>query len=171
MYNTHLFGQATLAVSIPWYGAVSWIRPETDPLVARGTKNAIGFKLWDVGVGFEVVDALFFCAFSTSSFCRRVGQSLCCTFRGVNDGLSRGGSRGGWWRAFINGISDEDSEEWDEWSYQARRWASQCFIVNSLVASSRKAMPVPQTWQITRPASYSSSGGSSGRSFRLRVLK
>ena len=110
VYNSHLFSQAALTVSIPWYRAVSGIRPETYPFVARGTKYAICFKFWYVRVGFEVVDAFFFCAFSTSSFCRRMCQSLCCTFWCINDGLSRCGSRCRRWWAFIIVISDETND-------------------------------------------------------------
>lgn len=40
----HFFSQAALTMSIPGYGTVSGVRPETDPLVTRGTENAICFK-------------------------------------------------------------------------------------------------------------------------------
>jgi hypothetical protein len=45
LYNLHLFGQTTLTMGIPGYGTVSGIRSETNPLVAGGTEDAIGFEL------------------------------------------------------------------------------------------------------------------------------
>ena len=58
-----LFRQAGLAMRVPWDGTVRAVRPEPDPLVARGAEDAVRLEGGDVWVGAEVRDALVFGAF------------------------------------------------------------------------------------------------------------
>jgi hypothetical protein len=84
----HFLCETALSMGIPGNGAVRRIGPQTDPLVARRTEDAISLKLCDVRVGSQIVDALLFCALGTATFGRGVSQSLRGAFWGVYDGLA-----------------------------------------------------------------------------------
>jgi hypothetical protein len=50
-------------MGFPWDGAVAGVTSQPNPLVAAATKHSVGFKLGDMGICPEKIDALFFGSF------------------------------------------------------------------------------------------------------------
>lgn len=78
-------------MGIPGNRTVGRVGSEADPLVARGTEDAIGLELGDVGIGAEVLNALVLGAFGSTAFGRGVSEGVGGGLGGINDR--------GWWMA------------------------------------------------------------------------
>jgi len=48
--DLHFLGETRLAMGVPGNGAIGRVWAETDPLVARGAEDTVGFELSDVGI-------------------------------------------------------------------------------------------------------------------------
>ena len=73
-------------MGIPRNGAVSRVWPEPNPLVARGAKDSISFKLPDIRVRTQIFDSFLLRAFGTTTLGRGMRKSIGSNFWGEDDG-------------------------------------------------------------------------------------